>query len=321
MGDLVKVSRRGTYFGHRNRIMTIGTFLTMTGAGFLLRHFKDASQEVVGFAVVFSLAFLSRIASLYFLSIKYDPPAPRLVGPEKGFLEFVKNLPRQNQGLLILYMSLVNFAVFTGAAYFTPLMLREYKFNYATYTFVVVGTAVTKFLTYSLWGQFCDNWGPRKILRVSGFLICFTTLPWLFTANPVWLFLSQCYTGVVWAGYEISTFTFLLDATEPSERAQVSSYLNILSSFFGLIGGLTGAALFVGAPLSLNPYFAVFGLSAGLRLVALFTFGNRLQEVRIVAPIRARDLLVKATGFKSATGMTSRLVIMQKFKTRKKKAG
>jgi len=310
MGDLVKYSQRGVYFGRRNRVLTVGTFLAMTIAGLCLRHFKDINMELKGFAVIFLLAISSRLTSFYFLSIKFDPPISIPEKSSPGFLEFLKELPKRNQGMLILYMSAVNLAVYTAAAFFTPLMLKELKFNYGTYTFVVAGTAITKFLTYSIWGECVDKLGPRRVILTSGILISFTTLPWIFTGNPTYLFLSQCYTGIVWAGYEVSTFTFLLDATEPSERAQISSYLNILMGIFGLFGGLLGGGLFAIRHPALNPYMTVFALSGALRILALLSFGLHLKEIRVISAVKARDILFKSTGFKSAMGMTSRLIIL-----------
>ena len=312
MGDLISYQNRGTYFGRRNRTMIIGTFAAMITAGFLLRHFKDIGDELNGFFIVFALAFSSRLVSWYFLNLKYDPPMPPINKRAHGFFTFMSDLRQKNQGILVLYMAAVNFGIYISAAYFTPWMLKELKYNYATYTFVVAGIAVTKFLTYSIWGECCDKFGPRKIILISGFLICFTTVVWMYTGNANYLFLSQCFTGIVWAGYEVSTFIFLLDATEPEERAQVSSYLNILVSIFGLFGGLLSAALFSLKNLMANPYYLVFGLTAVVRLVALFVFGLKLKEILTVSQVKAKDLLLKVTGFRAALGMTSRLVVLAK---------
>jgi hypothetical protein len=39
-------------------------------------------------------------------------------------------------------------------------------------------------------------------------------------------------------------------------------------------------------------------------------FTPKLKEVRVISPVRTRDVLFKATGFKAAVGLTSRLVVL-----------
>jgi len=318
MGDLVTPQQRGLYFGRRNRIVTIGTFGSMTVAGFILRYFKEQSKELEGFAILFALALGSRIISLIYLTKKNDPPHHEPAAHPQGFFKFLKDLPKQNFGMLILYMCMLNLAVFVSAAYFTPLMIREYKIDYLTYTAIISATALTKFITFPFWGEMCDKLGARKILNICGTLMAFNLIPWLITQKPIYLFLSQAFTGFVWAGYEISTFIFLLDATKPNERTQITSYLNILVASFGLLGGLIGAAIFQWHPQSMNPFIIVFIISGILRILALLLFGQKLEEVRVIAPVKASEVFLKATGFKSAMGMTSKLVVYGKRKTKKK---
>jgi predicted MFS family arabinose efflux permease len=357
MGDLVTTAQRGIYFGRRNRYVTIGTFASMTVAGFLLRYFKNHSLELVGFAALFGLAFFARAISLYYLSRKYDAPRKEPSAHPQGMVKFLRELSKKNYGMLILYMSMLNFAVFVSAAYFTPLMIREYHFDYLTYTVVISATALTKFMTFRFWGELCDKLGARRILNICGSLMAFNMIPWLVTKNPIWLFSSQAFTGFVWAGYDLSTFIFLLDATEPRERTQVSSYLNIMVACSGLLGGLVGAGIFelhphmmhslgmnihgisssivstdvvmnshilnsyinsssvlgpliyIAGSFLTNPFFIVIALSGFLRIFALMLFGQKLREVRVIAPVKASEVFLKATGFKSAIGFTTRLVL------------
>ncbi len=313
MGDLVRVSQRGIYFGRRNRIITLGTFLSMVLAGLILKYSVSRNLEYQGFIVIFGLAFVARIWSLYNLFIKYDPPYKIPEPSPNGFLIFIRGLYKKNSNLLILYMSFVNFAVFISAAYFTPIMLKEYHFNYLVYTLIVGGAALTKFLTSSFWGEICDKLGARQVLTTCGFLITFTTVPWLFSQNPWVLFLAQCYTGFVWAGYELSTFTFLLDTTEAEERAELSSYLNILTSTGGFLGGMCGALMFVHrSNTGPREYFLVLFASIVMRFVAFALVGWRLKEVRVLGQIKTSEVYFKASGFKSAMGLTSKLVVFAK---------
>lgn len=318
MGDLVSPFQRGVYFGRRNRVVTIGTFVTMIAAGLILRYFRVHSQLIYGFYIIFGLAILSRFISLSYLSRKFEPPITSAIKPREPFLKFLKKLTTHNNGRLIAYMGTVNFAVFLSAAYFTPYMLSNLNFTYTLYTGVISGAALAKFVSSSFWGELCDKLGTKKVLYACGLCVCLTTLPWLFTTHPALLFLAQCFTGFVWAGYELATFTFLLDTTQSDERPQMTSNLNIIVATTGLLGGLTGAVLVETIKFQGNPFVLVFALSAAIRVFAFIAFGRKLQEVKVHTSVRARDVLIQATGFKSAMGFTSKLVFFAKKKSRTK---
>ncbi|HEX4924811.1 MAG TPA: MFS transporter [Bdellovibrionales bacterium] len=228
----------------------------------------------------------------------------------EGFWKFARQIFKRNQGILILYMSSINFAVFLSAAYFAPYLLRSLEFSYTTYTLVISGVALTKFMTSPFWGEVCDLLGSRRVLRWTGFLIPFSTVPWIFTGDPIALFMSQCFSGFLWAGYELATFNFLLDATQPSERARITSYSNMFNSTAALLGAITGVILVHNGPEIYHQYGFIFAVTSFVRMAALMIFTPKLKEVRVISPVRTRDVLIKASGFKSAVGLTSRLVVL-----------
>lgn len=309
IGDLVPPQQRGTFFGKRNRILTVGTFLSMLMAGFVLRHYKEIHYELWGFILVFCTGAFARSMSAYFLSRKMDPIQEHAGTRFRDFLEFVKNIFQRNEGRLILYMASINFAVFTSAAYIAPYLLRTLQFSYATYTLVISGVMLTKFLSSPFWGRVCDKLGTRRVLKVVAFLIPLSTILWAFVGNPVILFFAQCFSGFIWAGYELATFTFLLDAVLPKERARVAMYSSIIVNSSALLGGLTGSAVVLYGPQFLHPFALVFILSGVLRILAFVAFMPHIREVREIAPVRAKDVWLEATGFKSALGLTTRLVV------------
>ena len=315
MGDLVSPNKRGIYFGRRNKMITIGTFLSMTLAGLILRSGKEDSHEIFGFYIIFVLAFLSRMVSFKFLTKKYDPPLKFSEPPRFDFFKHCRELKGKNYGMLILSMVTVNFGVFIAAAYYTPHLIKHLKVDYFTYTGLLSAVLLFKYLSSSFWGEVVDTMGAKKVVVWCSLLICFTTWPWLITSNIIVICLAQCYTGIVWAGYELSTFTFLLDATEPEERTQVTSFFNILNTTTGFVGGVLGA-LFVTSMKgnSVLAFKTVFATTSVIRLISFFTFSGKLKETRVLAQVKTADVLLKASGFKSTLGMTSRLVVFSRKK-------
>jgi MFS family permease len=319
MADLVSGKKPGVYFGRRNRVVTVGTFASLVAGGFILRIAKANGYELEGFLCLMTLAIAARGVSLYFLTRKGDPPSFDRGGGSHGFFKFATKLPQENQGMLIIFMAAINFAVLLSAAYYTPHLLRELKFNYTTYMIILSGVALSKFISSRFWGEITDQLGVHRAVQIAGILMIFSNVTWLWARSPVILFFSQCFTGFVWAGYELSTFTFLLQATAPHERSRISSYANIIIAISGFTGGMLGAWLVTKGPHPLHPFFLVFITSAILRAAAVLIITPRLKQVIDIAPVRARDVIFKATGFKSAWGLTSRLVILPRLAQRRRR--
>jgi len=312
IGDLVPPERRGNYFGLRNRVITIGTFLSMIFAGFWLKELETNGHELLGFGSIFLSATLLRMFSVYYISKKHDPVFEPMTSNLDQFIDFVKNIFSRNEGRLIVYMSLINFAVFLSAAYCTPYLLRTLKYSYGTFVVVISAVALAKVVSSSFWGEIVDSLGARKVFQITGLFIPLSILPWAFTGDPLLLILSQFFSGFIWAGYELSTFTFLLDATQPTERARVASYANIFTTSAALFGGVVGAIALTVGPVVLHEFGLIFILSGVFRFISYFLFMPKIQEVRIITPVKASNVFMKATGFRPAIGFTSRLVVFRK---------
>ncbi len=314
IGDLVPVNQRGSFFGKRNRMVTIGTFLSMVAAGLVLRQFEKTPEEIYGFIIIFCCGVVARSMSVKFLSIKKDPQYVGTQSDLDQFFTFLKGILSRNEGRLILYMASINFAVFVSAAFCVPYLLKTCHFSYTTFVVITSTVALAKVLSSPFWGEVVDSIGARKVVRMVGLLLPLSIFPWAFTNNPYILVGCQLFSGFVWAGYELSTFTFLLDAVRPSERAKVASYSNFISFTAALAGGIVGTLIVSIGPQPLHEYALVFILSCVFRVIAYFTFVPAINEVRVIAPIKTVNVLFKAVGFRTAWGFTNRLVVFRKKK-------
>ncbi len=319
IGDVVPPQQRGSFFGKRNRVITVGTFVSMMFAGFLLREFTNLKMEYYGFFAIFTLAFLARCLSVYHLHKKEEPEFEHVPSDLDMFFDFIKTVFKRNEGRLIMYMASVNFAVFISAAYCTPYLIKTLQFDYSTFVVVISAVALAKMLSSTFWGEICDHMGPKRVVTWTGLFLPLSILPWAFAKDPSLLFVFQLFSGFIWAGYELSTFTFLLDAVRPSERAKVASYSSIIVTTAGLFGGLVGAGIVLS-----EVRFEFFGwghefalafiASAIIRFLAFVAFVPRIDEVRILAPVKASSIILKATGFRPSLGFTSRLIIFRRKK-------
>src|SRR5690606_22198864 len=73
MRDLVSERRRGRYFGYRTGLTTVTTFASLVACGLLLHQFDTSGYTYIGFVVIFAIAFLARVVSVYHVSFLYEP--------------------------------------------------------------------------------------------------------------------------------------------------------------------------------------------------------------------------------------------------------
>ncbi len=292
MKDIV-TRESGRYFGRRNRIIGTVTLVSMLIAGFILDYFRN-TKIFIGFAILFTLAFVSRaISSMFFLK-KYEPEFK----PEKeyyfSFLEFSKKMPYTNFGRFVIFTSLMQLATTIASPFFAVYMLKHLNFNYITYTIMIVSSSLVSLLFMPVWGKFADSYGNIKVIKICSFLISFIPLLWL--ASPLiikyfpfillpYLILVEVFSGFAWAGFNLSSSNFVYDAVTRQRMALCVSYYNIIEGigvFIGatLIGGLITSRSFIF--FSLNPILFVFLLSGIARLIVALIMNVKIKDVRQV---------------------------------------
>jgi MFS family permease len=187
----------------------------------------------------------------------------------------------------------MNFSVYLSAPFFTPYMLRDLQLDYMTFTIVNASAIVVKFLSMQVWGRASDQYGTRKVLSLSGFLMPVVPVLWVFSDNVYYLILIQVYAGFIWAGFELSSLNFIFDTTTPQKRPTAIAYYNVLNGICLFAGSMTGALLVKYNNFFWSKYLLVFILSGILRCVASLIFVPKLKEVRIVESIPYSSLFFK----------------------------
>jgi MFS family permease len=256
IGDLVPTSIRGRYFGHRNRLTGMSTFISLALAGGLLHLFDRAGVAEVGFLAAFCVAFLARLNSVRWLS-KYEDPG-FAISPDQVFTfrEFLRRSPRSNFAKFVFFVGAVNFGVAFSGPYFALYMLRELHFSYVEFTLVTASAAIIQFLTFRYWGGLSDRFGNKKILNVCGWGVAAVPVLWLVSPHFLYLLVIQAYAGLVWSGFSLASANFIFDAVTPPKRARCVAYQGLVNGFFVLTGSLAGgyAAGHLPRSFSLGPW-------------------------------------------------------------------
>ncbi len=73
MGDIVPEKTRSSYFGYRNKVMSIFSLGALTLGGLILHGTEKIGNLWIGFSVLFTVALITRLVSSYYLSIMDNP--------------------------------------------------------------------------------------------------------------------------------------------------------------------------------------------------------------------------------------------------------
>lgn len=195
MSDYIPHKSRGRYFGWRAKIMGAATVLSGFLAGFILHITKD--KGFIGFSVIFGLALVSRLFSLYFLTKMHELPFKIKEETYFSFLDFIKRLRESNFAKFTLFVASFSFCISLASPFFSVFMLRDLGFNYITYTLIIATATIAQILFIDRWGKEADRVGNIKVLRATSIMTIIPPSLWIINHSPVYLIIIQLIGGLV----------------------------------------------------------------------------------------------------------------------------
>jgi MFS family permease len=246
MQDLVQEDR-GKYFSRRSRITGFVALVVMFLAGFVLDYFKKGNV-FFGFLILFSIAGLGRLTSLYFLKRQYEPKFKYDKTTYFSFLEFIKKMHSNNFGRFVIFASLISFGVAIASPFFAVYMLKNLHLSYVAFTLITMSSVISTLLFLPLWGKISDKYGTVLVFRFCAFFISLVPILWLISSFlnlktlplVIFLIISEMISGFVWAGYNLSTSNFIYDTVTRQRLAICITYFSFISALGGLLGALLG---------------------------------------------------------------------------------
>ncbi|HEX2228654.1 MAG TPA: MFS transporter [Candidatus Binatia bacterium] len=302
MSDYVPASRRGRYFGWRNRTVGAVTVVSIVASGLLLNLFHEISYGT-GFWIIFSLAAAARYVSGYFISQMDEPPQKRDPASDFTFIMFLRRFRESNFLKFVLFSGCLNFATYLAGPFFAVFMLRDLQLSYLAYMTLHVGSSLAALLALPLWGRHADLVGNVSVLRLSSFLAALIPILWLFSHNPAYLILVQMFAGFSWSGVTLSAGNFIYDAVTPQKRVRCIAYFNVINGmalFFGSsLGGFLASRL---PPLFGYPLLTLFVLSCFCRLLVCVLLSRSFREVRATHEVSIQELFFSVVGIRPLVG-------------------
>jgi len=302
MSDYIPASKRGRYFGWRNRIVGAVTIGSVIASGLLLDWFPPFSDRM-GFCILFSAAALARYMSVYFINQMDEPPHRRDPASDFTFFMFIARFKESNFLKFVVFAACLNFASYLAAPFFAVFMLRDLQFSYMTYMALQVCSTLASFVALPLWGRHADLVGNVRVLRLSSFFAALIPLLWLFSHHPIYLMLVQMWAGFAWSGVTLCTGNFIYDAVTPQKRIRCIAYFNVINGvalFLGSsLGGFLGSRI---PPLFGYRLLGLFALSCFCRLSVYLLLSRSFREVRPTQEVSIQELFFSVVGVRPLVG-------------------
>jgi MFS family permease len=265
VAQLVPANRLGRFVGARATLATVVGVLTMLALG----RFLDMMHNhlFLGFSLVFFGALLSRLVSVYFIARVYEPPIPKRGSSSLGLWASLRSLAETDLGHFTGINAFFHFCVNIAGPFFYVLMLRDLGFSYTTVTLLQLVTVASGLVGLQVLGPLADRIGNVRVMRISIPLIAAGCLAWLFNQTPLYLIGVEVVMGFAWAGYNLGSLNFALEASSEEERTKLVGYFHFAAGIGIALGAVTGGFLATRLPVLL-PYrlLTLIMLSGVLRL-------------------------------------------------------
>ena len=267
-GDFVPIEGRGRFFSSRNFIMGISGIIVTLLAGFLISSMKSPH----GYQVSLVAACLLGGLSLFSFSHIVDRPKalPYQQTQQKLALGALLREITTHRDFLIFAITTAiwNFSLNIAGPFFTVFLVKNLHANANMVALTTIASSIAAILIQRRAGDLNDLWGARKLTMICGLLIPVVPLMWIF-ATAAWnVIVINLFSGVLWAGYNLGAFNYLLIVTPEKLRARYSAIYQIVVTVSLALGAALGSFI-VANP---NGFHAVFFWSAIGRWVSALLF-------------------------------------------------
>lgn len=307
IGSLAPENARGKYFSKRNRISGFVGVITMITAALVLDFMKKTGElagrqleyTLIGFAILFSLAILSRTYSLITLKKQYEP---RFKLRKKDYFplrEFLKNCTKNSFGKFTIFRAIVSFSVGIAGPFWTVYMLKDLGMPYIWYIAVMSSTIIFRLIFLPALGKISDKFGNVNLMRISTGAISLVPILWIASifiptgliTKLYLIFFVQMISGFGWAGYDLAVNNYVFDAVNSQRRSFGMSYMTLFVGVSTAIGALVGSGLATLNIQFMNTILFIFAISAVLRILSAIFATRLLHEVRHVKKFRYEYLI------------------------------
>jgi MFS family permease len=266
VADLVPDFMRGRYFAYRNIAMGIAALVVAPLAGWLIHSGNGwLGFPFAGFQLAFTLAFaFGMLSSASFWRI----PEPPLTAAEQQHQAGgdLRRAMASSPGFLGLVVSgfIWNFGLQLAGPFFNVYLVSQLQASLAAVGLLTGISSLFALVGQRIFGRLLDYKGSLWVQTITGLLIPALPTAWMFVTDPWQVGIINAFSGVLWAGYNLSNFNLLLELSPPEQRPRAVALYQTVVFVSAVVGPLLGGHLADAFGFKL-----IFGLSGAGRLVGM----------------------------------------------------
>lgn len=300
VGDLMPGAARGRHFAWRSIFFSWMYLSCSLTAGIVSRRYGAHNAPWLLFASVFTAAAALRTVSWFFLRRQHEPLP---TAAHEAFTPF-KFRPGRDFFVYCTATGLFQGAAAMSGPFFAVWYLRDLHESYLFLAICLTMTVLGSITFAGYWGRLADHRGTSRVLWITGLLVSFIPIPYVFTDNR-WIIWASCfYSGATWGGYNLANFNHMLNATDQRHRSHFIAFGSLIIGLIGFGFSLTGGFLSTRLPVvNASRLQTLFLLSSVLRLTIFLLFFSRFREYREALPKSPMSLYMELPGFRIGAGL------------------
>ena len=256
ISEIVPERVSGRYFARRNLIFGSWTLLAVMVAG----HIAEWNgNSIVAFGWIFTLAGISRLLGLFFLT-RMKFPAVVMERRSRGIplADMLAVLRDSNYRNLCIFIGLWGMLLNAAMPFYTMFLVERLNFGIGTVVILTTLASLGGLITLKGWGRLSDRFGNRPVLQVGALIWAVVSLlMWVF-ARPGWtvhLFVGYLIVGGTTAGFQLTQFNLMLRLAPTELRPAYVAIFLAFTSLLTAIGPILGGQLIKALPPELGVLF------------------------------------------------------------------
>lgn len=275
---------RNRFFGRRQGIMQAAMLAGLIGSGAALRAATGTSHVLAVYACMFGLACAARLVSAIAVARQGAGVdiTPRRRMRLRSIPPKLRGTPR---GAMLGYLVAALAAASIAGPFIAPYLLHHHGLSYLQFSVFSAVIVIVKIAAMPLVGRALHRTSLRRVITVSAFGIAPIPLLWLVSDSFWWFLVIQTYSGIAWAGFELSMLMALFDAEDDAERTTTQVAFTAMQAIGAAGASLIGGFVLASFGTDHRAYLAVFIVSSIARFAAVMLLVRRLPVLLARLPI------------------------------------
>ncbi|TFG07148.1 MAG: MFS transporter [Promethearchaeota archaeon] len=245
MHDTIPINQLGAFYSRRMTLSSLVSLFASLLAALFIDYFvlNKLKQQIYGYSVLFFIAFLFGMISIYFIS---NISEPQMIKPEVE-IKFLRTISQpfkdKNYRKLLIFLGVWSFAINLATPFFTVYMLKKLEFTITLVIILTIINQLTIVIFLRIWGRLIDNFSNKSVLNLCCplYIICifawtFTTLPGIYLLTIPLLVIIHVFMGISMSGILLATQNISLKL---APKGKGNPYLAVASALTSLALGIS----------------------------------------------------------------------------------